>query len=67
MRLRLNWWTTARRSTRCKTPRGRTLGQRWKTVRWGGLGLHLVRTMMDEMGYQYADGKNRLTLVIRRT
>ena len=29
----------------------------------GGLGIHLVRTMMDEVRYRYEDGKNRLTLV----
>ncbi len=32
----------------------------------GGLGLHLVRTMMDDLHYQRDDGKNRLTLVARR-
>ena len=29
----------------------------------GGLGIHLVRTMMDEVSYRYDEGKNRLTLV----
>ena len=29
----------------------------------GGLGIHLVRTMMEEVSYRYEDGKNRLTLV----
>lgn len=29
----------------------------------GGLGVHLVREMMDEVRYRYEDGKNRLTLV----
>jgi anti-sigma regulatory factor (Ser/Thr protein kinase) len=28
----------------------------------GGLGIHLVRRMMDEISYQYADHKNILTL-----
>lgn len=32
----------------------------------GGLGVHLVRTMMDEMRYERDGGKNRLTLVKRR-
>ena len=32
----------------------------------GGLGIHLVRTMMDDLHYQRDDGKNRLTLVARR-
>ena len=29
----------------------------------GGLGVHLVRTIMDEVYYRYEDGKNRLVLV----
>ena len=32
----------------------------------GGLGVYLVRTMMDEMEYKREEGKNRLTLVKRR-
>ena len=32
----------------------------------GGLGVHLVRTMMDEARYRREEGKNRLTLVKRR-
>ncbi len=32
----------------------------------GGLGVHLVRTMMDEMTYRREDDKNHLTLVARR-
>ena len=32
----------------------------------GGLGVHLVRTMMDEVNYRREDGKNHLTLVARR-
>lgn len=31
----------------------------------GGLGIHIVRAMMDEIGYQRADGKNLLTLTKR--
>jgi serine/threonine-protein kinase RsbW len=31
----------------------------------GGLGIHLLRTMTDEMLYQRCDGTNRLTLVKR--
>lgn len=27
----------------------------------GGLGIHLVREMMDEVSYAYEDGRNRLT------
>ena len=33
----------------------------------GGLGVHLVRTMMDEVRYRYEDGKNHMTLVTRET
>ena len=32
----------------------------------GGLGVHLVRTMMDDLSYQRAAGKNRLKLVSKR-
>ena len=32
----------------------------------GGLGVHLVRTMMDEMHYRRESGRNHLTLVARR-
>ena len=31
----------------------------------GGLGLHLVRTMAEDLRYAHADGKNHLTLVAR--
>ena len=34
--------------------------------RLGGLGLHLVRSMMDELRYERERGRNRLTLVSRR-
>ena len=32
----------------------------------GGLGIYLVRTMMDELEYRREEGKNHLTLVKRR-
>ena len=32
----------------------------------GGLGVHLVRTMMDQMHYRREKGKNHLTMVTRR-
>ena len=32
----------------------------------GGLGIHLVRTMMDELRYRREEGKNHLILVKRR-
>ena len=34
--------------------------------RVGGLGIHLVRTMMDQTHYRREDGTNHLTLVARR-
>jgi serine/threonine-protein kinase RsbW len=33
----------------------------------GGLGIYLVRQVMDELSYQYEDGNNVLTLVKRRS
>jgi serine/threonine-protein kinase RsbW len=30
--------------------------------RIGGLGVHLVKTMMDEVAYAYRDGRNHVTL-----
>ncbi len=33
----------------------------------GGLGIHFVRNLTDEMRYQRVDSSNRLTLVKRRT
>ena len=35
--------------------------------RVGGLGIHLVRTMMDDMQYRREQGRNHLTLVTRKT
>lgn len=32
----------------------------------GGLGVHLVQTMMDDTSYEHSDGKNRLKMVARR-
>ena len=31
--------------------------------RIGGVGVHLVKTMMDDVSYEHSDGKNRLHLV----
>ena len=33
----------------------------------GGLGVHLVKTMMNEARYRREDGRNQVTLVKRRT
>lgn len=30
--------------------------------RIGGLGVHLVKTLMDDVGYAYRDGRNHITL-----
>lgn len=32
----------------------------------GGLGLYLARSMVDQMIYEYANGRNRTTVVLRR-
>ena len=32
----------------------------------GGLGVHLVRTMMDDLSYERTAGKNRLRMVARK-
>lgn len=32
----------------------------------GGLGVHLVRTLMDDLSYQRAEGKNTLKMVTKR-
>ena len=32
----------------------------------GGLGVHLVRTLMDDLSYQRADGRNLLKMVTKR-
>ena len=32
----------------------------------GGLGIHLVRTMMDEMSYRREGNKNHITLITRK-
>lgn len=31
----------------------------------GGLGIHLIRSMVDEISYEFQDKKNRLTLIKR--
>lgn len=32
----------------------------------GGLGIHLIKTYVDEIRYKYVDGKNVLTLIKKR-
>ena len=32
----------------------------------GGLGVHLVRTLMDDLSYERANGKNQLKMVTKR-
>ncbi len=38
-----------------------TLGVEERKI--GGLGIYMVRKSMDKMCYEYADGKNRLTII----
>ena len=39
----------------------------WETRPIGGLGIHLVKQLMDEVKYEsFADGGNQLTLIKRR-
>ena len=33
----------------------------------GGLGVHLVKNMVDSMFYRHEDGRNRITMTARRT
>ncbi|MBO7673718.1 MAG: ATP-binding protein [Atopobiaceae bacterium] len=40
-----------------------TLGVQERSI--GGLGIFLVRRTMDDMYYEYADGRNKLTIVKR--
>ncbi|MDE0026497.1 MAG: ATP-binding protein [Spirochaetaceae bacterium] len=35
--------------------------------RIGGVGVHLVRTLVDDVRYRYEEGRNRLTLVLPRS
>ena len=44
-----------------------TLGGELEDRPIGGLGLHFMQSMMDEMSYVREDGKNRLTIIKRRT
>ncbi len=32
----------------------------------GGLGIHLVQSLMDDLSYEHTGGKNRLTMIARR-
>jgi anti-sigma regulatory factor (Ser/Thr protein kinase)/PAS domain-containing protein len=32
----------------------------------GGLGIHIIKSLTDEMRYDYADGKNRLSLIKKK-
>ena len=32
----------------------------------GGLGLHLVKSMVDSLSYRHEDGRNRVTMIARR-
>ena len=41
---------------------GPDLVQDLDSIKIGGLGIHLVKKMMDDIEYQRAEGKNKLTL-----
>ncbi len=41
---------------------GPEVSQDLDTINIGGLGIHLVKKMMDEIDYQRVEGKNRLVL-----
>jgi anti-sigma regulatory factor (Ser/Thr protein kinase) len=32
----------------------------------GGLGIHLIKSFVEELRYEFVDGKNALTLIIKR-
>ena len=32
----------------------------------GGLGVHLVRTLMDDLSYEWSDGRNQLKMVTKK-
>ena len=42
------------------------IGNDTSTAPVGGLGLHLVKSMMDSLSYRREDGRNRITMVARR-
>ena len=51
------------RATATQAPVDTTTGM--ESRRMGGLGIHLVRTMMDDVRYERIDGHNRLVMVAR--
>jgi anti-sigma regulatory factor (Ser/Thr protein kinase) len=32
----------------------------------GGLGIHLIKSFVEELRYEFVDGKNALTLIIKK-
>jgi anti-sigma regulatory factor (Ser/Thr protein kinase) len=32
----------------------------------GGLGIYMVKNIMDEVGYEYRNGQNILTMMLRK-
>ena len=41
------------------------LGAGLEERRIGGLGVHFVKALMDEVAYERRDGRNRITLILR--
>ncbi|MBN1762811.1 MAG: ATP-binding protein [Methanomicrobia archaeon] len=38
----------------------------WEERAIGGLGIHFMKTLVDELAYEYRDGKNVLTMLVKR-
>lgn len=38
----------------------------WEERAIGGLGIHFMKTLVDELTYEYRDGKNVLTMLVKR-
>ena len=47
-------------------PPAPVIDEKTEIVSVGGLGLHLVRNMMDSVSYRYEGGRNRLSMTTRR-
>ena len=47
-------------------PPARVVDEKTEIAPVGGLGIHLVRNMMDSLSYRYEGGRNRLSMTARR-
>lgn len=50
----------------CDAPPAPAIHENLETVPVGGLGIHLVKSMVDSMSYRHEDGRNRVTMTARR-